>query len=175
MFDFILTVFCGRVSSHQSTENQPSGDLRSEATDTQTFDLTIIGNTNYLSVVRSQIEGANALCFTTKNRQDEIKHLKDTLKLNSYPNKALIKKPSNRTKQQFKGFAIIPYYSGLTEKIRRFCPTTMLKPYQNHAQGCRSLLSVGGDNLQSYLNFVLFSTLGGMNLDHDFFSGEQIK
>ena len=35
-------------------------------------------------------------------------------------------------------------------------------------QGCRSLLSIGGDNLQFYHNFVLFSTWGGMNLDHDF-------
>ena len=33
---------------------------------------------------------------------------------------------------------------------------------------CRSLLSIGGDNLQFYPNFALFSTLGGMNLDHDF-------
>ena len=29
-----------------------------------------------------------------------------------------------------------------------------------------------GDNLQFYPNFALFSTLGGMNLDHDFFSGK---
>ena len=36
-------------------------------------------------------------------------------------------------------------------------------------QGCRSLLSIVGDNLQFYSNFALFSTLGGMNLDHDFF------
>ena len=35
-------------------------------------------------------------------------------------------------------------------------------------QGCRSLLSIGGDNLQFYPNFALFSALGGMNLDHDF-------
>ena len=35
-------------------------------------------------------------------------------------------------------------------------------------QGCRSLLSIGGDNLQFYPSFVLFSTLAGMNLDHDF-------
>ena len=69
------------------------------------------------SVVRSLIDRANALCSTTKNRQDEIKHVKDTLKLNLYPNTTLIKKPSNRTEQQFKGFAIIPYYPGLTEKI----------------------------------------------------------
>ena len=27
-------------------------------------------------------------------------------------------------------------------------------------QGCRSLLSIGGDNLQFYPNFALFSTLG---------------
>ena len=31
------------------------------------------------SVVRSLIDRANALCSTTKNRQDEIKHVKDTL------------------------------------------------------------------------------------------------
>ena len=36
------------------------------------------------------------------------------------------------------------------------------------AQWCRSLLSIGEDNLQFYPNFSLFSTLGGMNLDHDF-------
>ena len=35
-------------------------------------------------------------------------------------------------------------------------------------QWCRSLLSIGGNNLQFYPNFALFSTLGGMNLDHDF-------
>ena len=33
------------------------------------------------------------------------------------------------------------------------------------SQGCRSLLSIGGDNLQFYPNFALFSTLGGMNLN----------
>ena len=37
-----------------------------------------------------------------------------------------------------------------------------------------------GDNLQVYPNFALFSTLGGMNLDHDFvqvwkFSEDQKK
>ena len=31
------------------------------------------------------------------------------------------------------------------------------------------MLSIGGDNLQFYPNFALFSTLGGMKLDHDFF------
>ena len=84
------------------------------------------------SVVRSLIDRANALCSTTKNRQDEIKHVKDTLKLNSYSNTTLIKKPSNRTKQQFKGFAIMTYYPGLTEKIRRCLSNhnvqTVLKP-----------------------------------------------
>ena len=39
---------------------------------------------------------------------------------------------------------------------------------QFYDQGCRSLLSIEGDNLQFYPNFALFSTLGGMNLDHDF-------
>ena len=38
-----------------------------------------------------------------------------------------------------------------------------------HNQGCRSMLSIEGYNLQFYTNFALFSTLGGgMNLDHDF-------
>ena len=36
-------------------------------------------------------------------------------------------------------------------------------------QRCKSLLSIVGDNLQFYHNFALFSTLGGINLDHDFF------
>ena len=84
------------------------------------------------SVVRSLIDRAIALCSTTKNRQDEIKHAKDILKLNLYPNTTLIKKPSNRTEQQFKGFAIIPFYPGLTEKIRRCLSNhnvkTVLKP-----------------------------------------------
>ena len=71
------------------------------------------------SLVWSLIDRANVLCSTSKNRQDEIKHVKNTLKLNSHPNTTLIKKPSNRTEQQFKVFAIIPYYPGLTEKIRR--------------------------------------------------------
>ena len=31
------------------------------------------------------------------------------------------------------------------------------------------MLSIGGDNLQFYPNFALFSTLRGMKLDHDFF------
>ena len=31
------------------------------------------------------------------------------------------------------------------------------------------MLSIGGDNLQFYPNFALFSTLGGMKLDHYFF------
>ena len=30
------------------------------------------------------------------------------------------------------------------------------------------MLSIGRDNLQFYPNFALFSTLGGMNIDHDF-------
>ena len=30
------------------------------------------------------------------------------------------------------------------------------------------MLSIGGDNLQFYLNFAQLSTLEGMNLDHDF-------
>ena len=32
-------------------------------------------------------------------------------------------------------------------------------------QWCKSLLSIGGDNLHFYPNFALFSTLVGMNLD----------
>ena len=32
-----------------------------------------------------------------------------------------------------------------------------------------------GDNLQFYPNFALFSTLGGMNLDHDFFQVSKLS
>ena len=42
-------------------------------------------------------------------------------------------------------------------------------------QGCRSLLSIGGYNLQFYPNFALFSTLGGMNLDHDIVQVSQLS
>ena len=36
-------------------------------------------------------------------------------------------------------------------------------------RGADLLLSIGGDNLQFYPDFALFSTFGGMNLDYDFF------
>ena len=42
-------------------------------------------------------------------------------------------------------------------------------------QGCKSLLSIGEDNLQFYSNFALFSTLGGMNLNHDFFQESKLS
>ena len=42
-------------------------------------------------------------------------------------------------------------------------------------QGCKSLLSIGGDNLQFYPNFALFSTLRGMNLDHHFFQVSKLS
>ena len=42
-------------------------------------------------------------------------------------------------------------------------------------QGCRSSLSIGGDNWQFYPNFALFSTLRGMNLDHDFFQVSKLS
>ena len=50
--------------------------------------------------------------------------------------------------------------------------------YRNaRGQGCRSLLSIEGNNLQFYPNFALSLTLGGINFDQWgwFFSGEQIK
>ena len=52
--------------------------------------------------------------------------------------------------------------------------------FYNYEQWWRSLLNIGGDNLQFYPNFAQFSTLGGMNLDHDFvqvwkFSEDQKK
>ena len=53
-------------------------------------------------------------------------------------------------------------------KIKRFCELNSLKSKHSN-QGCKSLLSSGGDNFQFYPNFALSSTLGGMNLDHHFF------
>ena len=46
---------------------------------------------------------------------------------------------------------------------------------KSHSQGCKSLLSIGGDNLQFYPNFARFSTLGGMNLDHHFFQVSKLS
>ena len=37
------------------------------------------------------------------------------------------------------------------------------------------MLSIGGDNLQFYPNFALFSTLGGMNLEHNFFQVSKLS
>ena len=37
------------------------------------------------------------------------------------------------------------------------------------------MLSIGGDNLQFYPNFALFLTLGGMNLDQDFFQVSKLN
>ena len=61
--------------------------------------------------------------------------------------------------------------------VRGFIPELAI---HRCVQRCRSLLSIGGDNLQFYPNFALFSTLGVMNLDHDFvqvwkFSEDQKK
>ena len=61
-----------------------------------------------------------------------------------------------------------------SHKINFSCPPKIYLCPPSHAilvpglQGCRSLLSIGWDNLQFYPDFALFSTLGGMNLDHDF-------
>ena len=57
------------------------------------------------------------------------------------------------------------------------CSNTLTR---SHARWCRSLWSIGGDNLQFYPNFAIFSTLRGMNFDHNFvqvwkFSEEQKK
>ena len=58
--------------------------------------------------------------------------------------------------------------------------TSPYAKFYSFKQWCRSLLSIGADNLQFYSNFALFLTLGGMNLDHDFlqvrkFSEDQQK
>ena len=44
-----------------------------------------------------------------------------------------------------------------------------------YSQWCKSLLSIGGDNLQFYPHFALFSTLGEMNLDQDFFQVSKLS
>ena len=93
------------------------------------------------SVVRSLSDQARALCSTKKKRQNEIKHVKDASKLNSYPNTTLMNKPSNRTVQQFKCFAIISYYTGLIEKIQRCLSNrnvkNRIKTVQHHWQEIR--------------------------------------
>ena len=111
------------------------------------------------SVVRSLIDRANALRSTTKHPQDEIKHVKDTLKLNSYPNKTLIKKPSNRAEQQFKGFAIIPYYPGLTEKIRRCLSSHNVKAVLKPCNTIGKKLANHKDSIDPNMQYIKFLTM----------------
>ena len=85
------------------------------------------------SVARPLIDRASALCSTTKNRQDEIRHVRDTLKLNSYPNTTLIKKPSSRTEQQSKASPLYPILPPIKKKYGIVCLTTMWKPSRNRA------------------------------------------
>ena len=47
-----------------------------------------------------------------------------------------------------------------------------LVPTPSGANLCSAL---GGDNLQFYSNFALFSKLGGMNLDQDFFQVSKLS
>ena len=74
------------------------------------------------------------------------------------------------------------FFNNISLTFRQFlCNKILLKKISyTKGQWCRSLLSIGGDNLQFYPNFALFSTLGGMNLNHDFvqvwkFSEDQRK
>ena len=63
------------------------------------------------SVVRSLIDRANALCSTTKNRQDEIKHVKDTSKIELVPKHDPHQetfKPHRTTIQRLCHYTILP-------------------------------------------------------------------
>ena len=42
-------------------------------------------------------------------------------------------------------------------------------------QGCKSLLSIGGDNLQFLFQFCSIFNIGGLNLDHDFFQVSKLS
>ena len=59
-------------------------------------------------------------------------------------------------------------------KLFGFCLQVLFRLGQRN-QWCKSLLSTGGDNLQFYPNFALFSTLEGMNLDQDFFQVSKLS
>ena len=50
-----------------------------------------------------------------------------------------------------------------------------LNSNSTHHQGCRSLLSIGGIICNFTRNFALFLTLGGMNLDHNFFQVSKLS
>ena len=52
----------------------------------------------------------------------------------------------------------------LTEQLEK-----LVSADKAYDQWCRFMLSIGGNNLQFYPNFVLFTTLGEMKLDHYFF------
>ena len=54
------------------------------------------------------------------------------------------------------------------EKLLKPKDLKLLLTYECTHQGCRSLLSIGGDNLQLYPQFCFLFCIGGMNLDHGF-------
>ena len=51
---------------------------------------------------------------------------------------------------------------------------TKKKAYRTSVQGCKSLLSIGGI-ISNFTPNLPFSTLGGMNLDHDFFLASKLS
>ena len=68
----------------------------------------------------------------------------------------VIHETTNRLKRQFLG--------------RKIFNSLVIQKPLDPEQGRKFLLSIGGgNNLQFYPNFSLFSTLGGINLDHNSF------
>ena len=68
-------------------------------------------------------------------------------------------------------FTVVIPHAGCSHCLARLCS----RIYQYYSQWCKSLLSIGGDNLQFYPNFALFLTLKGINLDHDFFQVSKLS
>jgi len=73
------------------------------------------------SIARALMDCAHFLASTTKDGQAEIKHIRESLQLNSYPQHSIIRKQRKvkQANEQTKSIAILPYYPGLTEKLKR--------------------------------------------------------
>ena len=112
---------------------------------------SIVGSSKDGSEVRSEFGYyvPRTLNCTVPAYRTSIQFLKRTVP--TYRTRSIIKKKkAQRTS--------VLYFSAKIEAHRTVL-TYHTVPYWH--QGCRSFLSIGGDNLQFYPNFALFSTLGG--------------
>ena len=122
--------------------------------------------------------GAGNVCIRISGNVYVINNCTGNFYVNKYPRRSFLMAWKNKAAHCCHYFNILSNFIKilLLDKLRL---RVYLRDYQRwsrrHKQGCKSLLSIGGDNLQFYPNFSLFSTLGGMSLDHYFFQESKLS